>query len=85
MLSQHFSNADPESTKDVKEHFSALPGGYVLEINQTIRVRPECCGSLQDIHEWKSGSKYVKSEEEMLTDRTSLVNGECNRRRTSAT
>lgn len=66
MLGKQLSNADPESTKDVKEHFSALPGGYVLEINQTIRVCPECCGSLQDIHEWKSASEYVKSEEEML-------------------
>ena len=66
MLSKYLTNVDPDKVVDTLDQLSALAGGYVLEITETIRVYPECCGSLKDIHEWKSASKYVKSEEEVL-------------------
>ncbi|MBW4649244.1 MAG: hypothetical protein KME06_11130 [Kastovskya adunca ATA6-11-RM4] len=62
MLQKHLI----DSKGNIKEDFSALYGGYILEINETFQIYPECCGSLKDIHEWKDISKWTDSQETML-------------------
>jgi hypothetical protein len=66
MLRNHMLYVDLDKVGNVFEHVSALPGGYILEITETIQVYPQCCGSLKDISEWKRASEYVDREEATL-------------------
>lgn len=48
-----------ENTTDAEEmNFSSFPGGYVLEVSETVQIFPECCGYLADIHNWEEASNW---------------------------
>jgi hypothetical protein len=46
--------------------FSALAGGYMLEMETTLLAIPQCCGSLIDIKNWEYASDWIDKDETML-------------------
>lgn len=66
LLYKYFNKIDLNSTEDLEEQLGSLSGGYILEVTETIKIFPECCGDLGNISEWKNASEYLKREETML-------------------
>jgi hypothetical protein len=56
--------ADPEL--DLIEQLSSLYGGYILEVDETNIIYPQCCGRLEDLQDWKDASEYLENTEKML-------------------
>jgi hypothetical protein len=44
----------------------SLRGGYVLEVSDTVRIKPECCGDLGAIKEWDAASDWTNAKEMTL-------------------
>ena len=50
----------------LEERISPLPGGYILEIDENTKIRPQCCGTLEDLHNWKHTLQASGVDEQML-------------------
>ncbi|MBD1921417.1 hypothetical protein H6F77_09980 [Microcoleus sp. FACHB-831] len=66
MLIKHLTNFKSGLIKSISEEVGALYGGYILEIDEKLKIYPECCGSLKDIQEWKDISEWEDSQETTL-------------------
>lgn len=52
--------------EELRDNLSSLCGGYILEVNEHLKIYPQCCGRLEDIHEWKQACDWISPQEMTL-------------------
>lgn len=51
---------------NIEEDISALSGGYILFISESLRILPSCCGDLSNIDDWEAAVEYLGDEKKEL-------------------
>lgn len=66
MIQNQLARIEPDPELDLIEQLISLNGGYILEVDETNIIYPQCCGDLENLQEWKDASKYLDNTEKML-------------------
>lgn len=69
VLNQHLgltNTRSQDTSLSLDERISPLPGGYILEIDENTKIRPQCCGTLEDLHNWKHALQSSGADEQTL-------------------
>ena len=66
MIQNRLSSIEPDPELDLIEQLISLNGGYILEVDETNIIYPQCCGGLEDLQEWKDASEYLGDTEKTL-------------------
>jgi len=66
ILKSELQNYECSNSNPDPDEFSSLSGGFIIEVNGDAIIYPQCCGSLENISEWKHFALSENDEEEML-------------------